>query len=188
MRALLSVLVLAAASCSADPVATDVPAVSDAVDIVLPDAPGPVDAGGAQPCTAGRIEECPCGDGRRGMQTCQPSGVYGPCVCADAGSPMDVVVAADVVDAPAARDAVDVVAVPDCGDFYTYCPMGDAGPDQSCINLADGNRRGQIALVNTNCGACGRSCPGGTACCGGRCFAPDASLSGTGISNCARIP
>lgn len=106
MRALLPALVLAAASCSTDPVATDVPAASDAVDIVLPDAPAPVDAGGAQPCTAGRIEECPCGDGRRGMQTCQANGAYGPCMCADAGSPMDVVVVADVVDAAAARDAV----------------------------------------------------------------------------------
>lgn len=158
MRALLSALVLVAASCSSDPVATDVPAVSDAVDIVLPD------AGGAQLCTAGRIEECPCGDGRRGMQTCQANGAYGPCVCADAGSPMDVVVAADVVDAAAARDAVDVVDVdprqtPECRGVTQTC-------DGRTVDIQRGERDGGLTF---HCGRCGVTCNAGEFCVSCRC-------------------
>lgn len=163
-------------------------------------------------CTPGASVACVCPGVGIGAQVCATGGEsYGACVCGvlDAGDDAVAVVdavAADVVavvdatsadvvteDRPAAVDAggvdvVDATAPPDCGAFYTFCPMGDAGLDRSCVNLANGNRRGQIELVNTNCGACGRSCPGGTICCGGRCFAPDASLTGTGIPNCARIP
>jgi hypothetical protein len=164
MRALLSALVLAAASCSTDPVATDLPAASDAVDIVLPDAPGAVDAGGAQPCTAGRMEECPCGDGRRGAQTCQANGAYGPCAGADAGSPMDVVVVADVVDAAAARGAVDVVDMdprqtPECRGVTQTC-------DGRTVNVQGGERDGGLTY---HCGRCGVTCSAGEFCVSCRC-------------------
>lgn len=156
MRTLVLALVLAAASCSTDPAPADVPVASDAADVVATDTVLPadvLDAGGAQACTAGRIEECPCGDGRRGMQTCQPSGVYGPCVCADAGSPMDVVVAADVVDAGAPRDVVDVGPIAMCGD--------------ASVNVLEGVR--QPSGVFTHCGACGRSCAVAERCSQGAC-------------------
>jgi len=179
MRTLVLALVLAAASCSTDPVPSDVPVASDAADVVATDTALPadvLDAGGAQACTAGRIEECPCGDGRRGMQTCQPSGVYGPCVCADAGSPMDVVVAADVVDAGAPRDVVDVVRdavdvvgtqqydVPSCFPDLMAC-----GPSLSdCVRLS----RGTNETPPRNCGACGVNCSTGQGCIDGRCVNP----------------
>lgn len=167
MRTLVLALVLAAASCSTDPTPSDVPVVSDAVDVVATDTVLPadvLDAGGAQACTAGRIEECPCGDGRRGMQTCQPSGVYGPCVCADAGSPMDVVTAADVVDVPAPRDVVDVVDVdprqtPECRGVTQVC-------DGRTVNVQIGERDG--GLVH-HCGRCGVSCGAGEVCDGCLC-------------------
>lgn len=80
------------------------------------------DVGGAQPCTAGRVEECPCGDGRRGTQTCQPTGVFGACVCADAAvARPDVVVPREDVP-PADVGCLDF-------DLDGYGPGCEFGPD-----------------------------------------------------------
>ncbi len=100
------------------------------------------DVGGAQPCTAGRVEECPCGDGRRGTQTCQPTGVYGACACADAAVVVPDVVTLDVpADAPS--DAVDAVPVDDQVD----ASAAEVGCDAA------------VETDPANCGACGAACP-----------------------------
>lgn len=140
-RAKLLLVVLVAAACSARAVALDATAApGDAVSEVATQADAS-DAGGAQPCTAGRIEECPCGDGRRGTQTCQPSGSYGPCVCADAA-----VVVPDVARLDAS--AFDVTTVSDAAPpDHADAPGMDAGCD--ALTATDPN----------NCGACGAVCP-----------------------------
>lgn len=137
----LLLVVLVAAACSARAVALDATAApGDAVSEVATQADAS-DAGGAQPCTAGRIEECPCGDGRRGTQTCQPSGSYGPCVCADAA-----VVVPDVARLDAS--AFDVTTVSDAAPpDHADAPGMDAGCD--ALTATDPN----------NCGACGAACP-----------------------------
>lgn len=167
MRFLSLALVLALAACSSDPVPADVPAAADSVDAVAsPDMQlaDMLDAGGAQPCTAGRVEECPCGDGRRGAQTCHPSGAYGPCVCADAGAPMDVAAAPDVVDVPPLRDAADVVDVdprqtPECRGVTQVC-------DGRTVNVQLGERDGGLTY---HCGRCGVTCAANEGCNGCVC-------------------
>lgn len=124
------------ASTPPDRVALDTPtpfdtaAPPDVVDASTPrpdhpalDTPTSLDVGGALPCTAGRIEECPCGNGLRGVQTCQPSGVYGPCVCADGGASADV---GDRTDLPLAMDTAAPtdtgVPRPDVPPTNPLCP------------------------------------------------------------------
>ena len=113
MRMLLaSAFVVAACSSSVgvdlrDPV--DAAGTPDAMGMpdagAAPDAASPMDRP-TTTCVPGRVEACPCTDGRTGAQTCGPDGTFGACVCSamDAGDAPDVVVAADVppVDAPPA--------------------------------------------------------------------------------------
>lgn len=171
MRHALALLFILAACSSETAPPADAPVASDVVDAVAFDtsAPGDVlDVGGAQPCTAGRVEECPCGNGRRGMQTCQPSGVYGPCVCADAGSPMDVV-AADAVDVPAARDVSDALTSAQFDVLSCNADQVACGPSpEDCVYLS----RGTANAPPRNCGACGITCGYGEGCSEGRCTNP----------------
>lgn len=39
----------------------------------------------AERCTAGTVQECPCGQGVTGVQTCDSSGIFSECDCPDAG-------------------------------------------------------------------------------------------------------
>lgn len=117
---------------------TDAPA-DVGVDVVATDRGGPV------PCTAGRIEACPCTGGAPGAQTCGADGVHGPCVClaSDAG-PVDV---ADVVAVDAAStDAASTDAAPDAA------PLPGIAGDEYCRALAAGVACTAPA-VNT-CGVC----------------------------------
>lgn len=187
MRYLFALVALALAACSSDPV----PAATDAaVDLGPLDGGGAVDAdplaadafdaGGAIPCTAGRIEECPCGDGRRGAQTCQPSGAYGPCVCSDAGSPMDACAARDVSADDACARQIEQVCGPACGSARPACVVRDCGVQAGCINIMDGR---QIQGRPQHCGACGTECRSGQFCINGSCVdpgGPDAGASDAG--------
>lgn len=146
----------------------DVIDAATAPDQTVVDAPSPADTaapfdvGGALPCTAGRIEECPCGNGLRGVQTCQPSGVYGPCVCADGGASVDAGGAADVGDAGAPTD--------------TGVPRADVPPtDPLCPTTA--------VRVENNCyteEGCASLCPRGRFV--GRASAPSWRVTGIEIT------
>ncbi len=148
-----------------------------AIDTPSPsDTPAPFDVGGALPCTAGRIEGVPCGNGLRGVQTCQPSGVYGPCVCADSGASAD---AGDRTDLGAAMDlplAMDTGAPTDTG-----VPRPDVPPtDPLCPTTA-------VAVV-TGCyteEGCDSLCPRGRFV--GRATAPSWRVTGIVISEPAAL-
>jgi hypothetical protein len=97
---LAPVALLSLVACSARSISSASPPDAAVADAAVADAAPAVDRPVAAPCTAGRIESCPCADGNgTGAQTCGTDGVYGPCVCAriDAGAPApDVAVEVDV--------------------------------------------------------------------------------------------
>lgn len=124
-------------------------------------------------CTPGATSACVC-PGTSGVQTCSAEGRLGACVCADAGTQVDVATsstdaaldaptspdrpeASDVTDAPPADDGRD----PRCGPgTLVMCLPG------SCWDLQTSNGR----IPATHCGACGNACPGAAPeCVGGRC-------------------